>query len=109
MFDDFKALQSAFSAHNVKYLIVGGHAVSLYAQPRATKDLDVWIKADAANAHACHLALASFGAPLNEIHESDFEDPRRYVALEPRPLQSTSCPASMAWSLMRPGNDARRV
>jgi hypothetical protein len=34
----FLELLFAFNAHNVKYLIVGGYAVSFHAQPRATKD-----------------------------------------------------------------------
>ena len=50
MFDDFKELLSAFNAHSVKYLVVGGYAVSFHAQPRATKDLDLFIRADQANA-----------------------------------------------------------
>jgi hypothetical protein len=41
MYPDFKELLSAFNVHNVKYLIVGAYAVSLHAQPRATKDLDI--------------------------------------------------------------------
>jgi hypothetical protein len=36
MFDDFKELLSIFHDHSVKYLIVGGYAVSFHAQPRAT-------------------------------------------------------------------------
>lgn len=36
MFPDFKELLRCFRDHNVKYLIVGGYAVSLHAQPRAT-------------------------------------------------------------------------
>jgi hypothetical protein len=50
MFDDFKELLSAFNAHSLKYLVVGGYAVSFHAQPRATKDLDLFIRADQANA-----------------------------------------------------------
>jgi len=46
MFDDFKELLSVFNAHSVKYLIVGGYAVSFHAQPRATKDLDLFIQAE---------------------------------------------------------------
>jgi hypothetical protein len=46
MFDDFKELLSAFNAHSVEYLVVSGYAVSFHAQPRATKDLDLFIKAD---------------------------------------------------------------
>ena len=38
---DFKELLSAFNAHQVKYLIVGGYAVAIHAQPRATKDFDI--------------------------------------------------------------------
>ena len=41
MYQDFKDLLSAFHAHSVNYLIIGGFAVALHAQPRATKDLDV--------------------------------------------------------------------
>ncbi|HVC46453.1 MAG TPA: DUF6036 family nucleotidyltransferase [Terracidiphilus sp.] len=86
MFDAFKALLSAFNAHNVKYLIVGGYAVSLYAQPRATKDSDVWIKADPGNAHAIYHALASFGAPLTGVSESDFADPRKFIRFGTAPI-----------------------
>jgi len=41
MYDDFKELLSIFNDQKVKYLIVGGYAVSFYAQPRATKDIDL--------------------------------------------------------------------
>ncbi len=40
--NDFKELLSAFNEHRVKYLIVGGYAVAVHAQPRATKDLDIF-------------------------------------------------------------------
>jgi hypothetical protein len=52
MFEDFKELLSIFNAHSVKYLIVGGYAVSFHAQPRATKDLDLVIKPHTDNARA---------------------------------------------------------
>jgi predicted nucleotidyltransferase len=42
MFDDFKELLSIFNDQKVKYLIVGGYAVSFHAQPRATKDIDLY-------------------------------------------------------------------
>jgi hypothetical protein len=44
MYQDFKDLLSAFHAHGVKYLIVGGYAVIFHAQPRATKDIDLSFK-----------------------------------------------------------------
>jgi hypothetical protein len=44
MHPDFKELLSAFNAENVKYLVVGAYAVSLHAQPRAIKDIDILIQ-----------------------------------------------------------------
>jgi len=72
MFDDFKELLSIFNAQKVKYLIVGGYAVSFHAQPRATKDIDLLIKPDAENARAVYDALGKFGAPLDALTAEDF-------------------------------------
>jgi hypothetical protein len=52
MHRDFKELLSGFNAEGVRYLIVGGYAVSFHAEPRATKDLDILIGADAENSKA---------------------------------------------------------
>src|SRR5271166_4812694 len=49
MYPDFKELLSVLNEHRVNYPIVGAYAVSIHAQPRATKDLDILIKADAKN------------------------------------------------------------
>jgi hypothetical protein len=74
MYQDYKDLLSAFHAHGVRYLIVGGFAVIFHAQPRFTKDLDLFIKADPANAQATYAALAEFGAALQGIRPEDFAD-----------------------------------
>jgi len=72
MYPDFKELLSVLNAHRVKYLVVGAYAVSIYAQPRATKDLDILLKADPENAQAVFAALAQFGAPLQGLTPADF-------------------------------------
>jgi len=74
MFQDYKDLLSAFHALGVKYLIVGGYAVILHAQPQATKDIDLLIKQDSVNAQATYAALAQLGAPLQDIRPEDFAD-----------------------------------
>jgi hypothetical protein len=74
MYQDYIDLLSAFHAHGVKYLVVGGFAVIFHAQPRFTKDIDFFIKADPANAQAIYAALATFGAPLEGIRPEDFAD-----------------------------------
>jgi hypothetical protein len=75
MHQDFKELLSAFNAGQVRYLIVGGYAVSFHAQPRATKDLDILIGADAENSKAVYAALAKFGAPIEGLSAQDFAEP----------------------------------
>jgi hypothetical protein len=74
MTKDFKDLLRAFNANAVKYLIIGAHAFGVHAQPRATKDLDLFIRSDEENAKAVFRALAQFGAPLEGISPSDFSD-----------------------------------
>jgi hypothetical protein len=59
MYPDFKELLSVLNEHRVKYLVVGAYAVSIHAQPRATKDLDILIKADSKNARKVFAGLAS--------------------------------------------------
>jgi hypothetical protein len=78
MHQDFKELLSAFNAGQVRYLIVGGYAVSFHAQPRATKDLDILIGADAENSKAVFAALAKFGAPIETQENS--RDPQDHSA-----------------------------
>ena len=74
MYQDYKDLLSAFHAHGVKYLVVGGFAVIYHSQPRFTKDMDLFIQANAANAKTTYAALAAFGAPLQGIRPDDFTD-----------------------------------
>jgi len=60
---------AAFGAHDVRFLVVGGHAVSLHSRPRTTKDLDVWLDEDPENiARACD-ALTEFGVPDSLVQE----------------------------------------
>ncbi|HMD98892.1 MAG TPA: DUF6036 family nucleotidyltransferase [Terriglobia bacterium] len=86
MYQDYKDLLSAFNAHGVKYLIVGGYAVSFHAQPRATRDIDLFIRADPANARAAYAALTEFGAPLQNIRLEDLADRNGFIRFgrEPR-------------------------
>jgi hypothetical protein len=78
MYQDYKDLLSAFNANGVKYLIVGGYAVIFHAQPRFTRDIDLFIKADSENARATYEALAAFGAPLRNIQVEDLAEPNNF-------------------------------
>jgi hypothetical protein len=86
MHQDFKELLSAFNAGQVRYLIVGGYAVSFHAQPRATKDLDILIGADAENSKAVFAALARFGAPVEGLSAKDFAEPDNFFRMGTPPV-----------------------
>src|SRR5947207_15870348 len=72
MNSDFKELLSIFNANQVKYLVVGGVAFIYHAEPRYTKDIDIWISTERENAAAVYKSLREFGAPLAGITEADF-------------------------------------
>jgi hypothetical protein len=58
MLKDQRDILAAFNARDVKYLVIGGHAVGIHSEPRGTKDLDIFIEADEANSRAVFAALA---------------------------------------------------
>jgi|ERR1700733_2280322 hypothetical protein len=86
MYDDFKELLSALNAHRVRYLIVGGYAVSFHAEPRATKDLDILISPDTENSKAVYAALAQFGAPIEGLSAKDFAEPDGFFRMGTPPM-----------------------
>lgn len=71
---DFSELLKAFNANQVKYLIIGGYAFMEYAEPRYTKDLDLWVSSDKDNAERVFKSLAEFGAPLAGLKPQDFTE-----------------------------------
>src|SRR5580700_4814042 len=71
---DLKELLRAFNDHAVKFLIVGGYAFGVHAEPRATKDLDIFVRSDEENSKGVFRALAQYGAPLGDLTPSDFMD-----------------------------------
>jgi hypothetical protein len=74
MSKDFQDILRAFNAHKVKYLVVEGFAFGVHLEPRTTKDIDLWIRADPENAKAVFHALAEFGAPIAGMTPADFMD-----------------------------------
>lgn len=72
---DFLDLLIELNRADVKYLLVGGHAVAYYGRPRATQDFDLWIEASPDNARRVLAALTAFGAPLGSLTRADLESP----------------------------------
>lgn len=58
---DWHEFLCALIDHRVKFLVIGGLAVSAHAEPRFTKDLDVLVEATLANGRRLRAALTEFG------------------------------------------------
>ena len=68
---DFKDMLLALSEANVDYLLVGAYAVAAHGHPRATGDLDLWVRPDSETASKVYQVLAEFGAPLHDLTIED--------------------------------------
>jgi hypothetical protein len=86
MHRDFKELFACLNADGVRYLVVGGYAVSLHAEPRATKDLDILVDPTPGNSTALFRALAAFGAPLEGMTPESFVQPGSFFRMGVPPL-----------------------
>jgi predicted nucleotidyltransferase len=84
--NDYKDILQSLSAEKVKFLLVGAYALAAHGYPRATMDIDFWIKPDADNANAVFRALEHFGAPMGDTSPSDLqkEDMIFQIGVAPR-------------------------
>ena len=67
MTDDWYDMLVAFADGDLRFLVVGAHALAVHGVPRGTQALDVWIDPSPENARRTWAALAVFGAPLDAL------------------------------------------
>src|SRR5579859_2965432 len=84
---NFCDLLSAFRACSVRYLIIAGWAVSIYAQSRASQDVDSFLSPDPKNIETVYEALIRFAAPMNNIDTSQFLEPHSFLRTGAPPCQ----------------------
>jgi predicted nucleotidyltransferase len=75
MYQDYLELLQCLNDNKVKYLVIGGYAVIQYAEPRYTKDIDIWIEASVLNAKKLLKALKHFGAPIANLSVEELAVP----------------------------------
>jgi hypothetical protein len=68
---DFVEILSELFAAGADFLVVGAHALAAHGVPRATGDLDIWIRPTPDNADRVLNALRRFGAPLHDLDRDD--------------------------------------
>jgi hypothetical protein len=78
---DFKEFLQCLNAHEVDYLVIGGHAVAYHGYPRATADLDVWVAVNQDNAGRLVEALRDFGFDIPDLTPTLFLQSDRVVRM----------------------------
>lgn len=70
--EDYKEMLQLLSEEQVDFIIVGAYALGVHGYPRATGDIDIWVKPNNTNSRKLYTALARFGAPLEQFEIDDF-------------------------------------
>lgn len=72
---DYRDILSIFGEEKVEFLVVGAYALAAHGLPRATGDIDLWVRPSRENAVRVFRSLGRFGAPLAGITADDFTEP----------------------------------
>lgn len=73
--ENFRDMLLALNDSGAEFLLVGAYALAAHGCPRATGDIDFWVRADAENARRVYAALNAFGAPMYQVTIEDFATP----------------------------------
>jgi hypothetical protein len=72
---DYRDMLFALSDEGVDFLIVGAFAMAAHGLPRATGDIDLWVRPSPDNAERVWRALGTFGAALFDLTLEDLAAP----------------------------------
>src|SRR3954467_15279343 len=85
---DFKGLLESLNLAGVRYLVLGGYAVIFYGYQRVTKDLDLWISTDPANAQKVAHTLQEFaGFTRQQANPSMFKTKGKVFVVGREPVR----------------------
>jgi hypothetical protein len=68
---DFNEFVAVLNKNKVEYVIVGSFALAFHGYPRATGDIDFWIRPTPVNIKALFTTLGEFGFQKLDISEED--------------------------------------
>jgi len=84
---DFKEFLRLLNLHQVEYLVIGGYAVGYHGYPRATADMDVWIRIEPGNAEGMVVVLKEFGFNVPELSADLFLKENQIVRMGVPPVK----------------------
>jgi hypothetical protein len=83
----YRDILAELSAAGADYLLVGAFALAVHAYPRATGDIDLWIRPTPENARRVWDALARFGAPVNDLGVDELSTPGFFYQVGVAPVR----------------------
>jgi hypothetical protein len=84
---DFNEFIGSLLAHRVEFVIVGAYALAVHGAPRATGDLDVFVRPTKDNAASLLAAVRDFGFPISELSVEQILEPTRILEMGIEPVQ----------------------
>lgn len=72
---DFRDMLSALCDEKAEFLLIDAYALAVHGCPRATGDMDIWIRPSDANAQRVWRALKAFKAPMARLSPDDLTNP----------------------------------
>lgn len=84
---DFLDFLKLLNQHRVTYLLIGGYAMAAHDEPRYTKDLDIWVKREEANAERVIDAINGFGFKSLNLTREDFLTNTQFIQLGVAPIR----------------------
>jgi hypothetical protein len=84
---DFAEFFELLNKNRVQYLIVGGYAYSVHAEPQYTKNIDIFYENSNENAGRLLKAIEMFGFKSLKLSLDDFTKPGRIIQIGNPPLR----------------------
>lgn len=104
MNEDFRAFFELLRSHRCAFLLIGGMAYNVYAPPRSTKDVDLWVRPTPRNLERLRAAMVEFGLDVATL---DLDELRReprvlMIGRAPNRIDVLMRPAGLDWSIAWP-------
>ncbi len=78
---DFEEFFALLNKHKVEYMVIGGYAYAVHAEPRYTKDLDIFFRTDLDTGQKLLKVLADFGFKSLDITLDDLTTSGKVIQL----------------------------
>jgi predicted nucleotidyltransferase len=84
---EFREFAVSLTSHGVKFMIIGGYAVTAHGHPRYTGDIDFFVEKSQENAERIVAAIHDFFGPLPNVQVENFLDDKRMSQLGEPPYR----------------------